>query len=63
MAISAKWQEFLLIFSVIFVKYNVLHILAEFENGQMSPRESAKNGRAGSHGLSYKIFFNSELLF
>ena len=29
----------------------------------MSPRESAKNGRIGAHGLNCKIFVNSEFRF
>ena len=38
-------------------------ILVEFESDRISPRESAKNGRIGSHGLNCKIFLNSGLIF
>ena len=48
-------------FFVIFDENDVLHILVEFESDRMSPRESAKNGRIGAHGLKCIIFINSEL--
>ena len=51
------------IFFVIFDENDVLYILVEFETDRMSPRESAKNGRIGAHGLNCKIFVNSELRF
>ena len=50
-------------FFVIFDEDDVLYILVEFESDRMSPRESAKNGRIGAHGLNWKIFVNSELIF
>ena len=39
-------------FFVIFDENDVLYILVEFESDRMSPRESAKNGRNGAHGLN-----------
>ena len=48
---------------MIFDENDVLNILVEFESDRMSPRESAKNGRIGAHGLNCKIFVNSELIF
>ena len=50
-------------FFVIFGENDFLYILVEFESNRMSPRESAKNGRYGAHGLNLKIFFNSEFRF
>ena len=46
---------------MIFDEYDDLDILVEFESDRMSPRESAKNGRIGAHGLNGIIFVNSEL--
>ena len=63
MAILAKWPYILPIFFVIFDENDVLYILVEFESARMSPRESAKNGRIGAHGLNCIIFVNSELIF
>ena len=37
--------------------------MVEFESDQINPRESAKIGRMGAHGLYWKIFVNSELIF
>ena len=51
------------IFFVIFVQDDVLYILVDFESHRISPRESAKNGRNGAHGLNCIIFFNFELRF
>ena len=51
------------IFFVIFYENVVLYILVEFESDRMSPRESAKNGRNGAHGLNWKIFVHSEFRF
>ena len=48
---------------MIFDENDVLYILLEFETDRMSPRESAKNGRIGAHGLNCKIFVNSEFRF
>ena len=48
---------------MIFDENDVLYILVEFETNRMSPRESAKNGRNGTHGLNCKIFLNFELGF
>ena len=48
---------------MIFDEKDVLYILVEFESDRMSPRESAKNGRNGAHGLNCIIFVNSELNF
>ena len=45
---------------MIFVKYDVFHILVEFESDRISFRESAKRGRNGAHGLNCKILVNSE---
>ena len=53
----------LAIFYVIFDENDVFYILVEFESNRMSPRESAKNGRIGAHGLNCKIFVNSEFRF
>ena len=50
-------------FFVIFDEKDVLYILVEFESDRMSPRESAKNGRIGAHGLNCIIFVNSEVIF
>ena len=50
-------------FFVIFDENDFLFILVEFESDRMSPRESAKNGRIGAHGLNCIIFVNSELRF
>ena len=50
-------------FFVIFIQDNVLFILVEFESDQISPCESAKNGRIGAYGLKYNFFFNFELIF
>ena len=48
---------------MIFDEGDVLHMLVEFESDRISPRESTKNGRMGAHGLNWKIFVNSELIF
>ena len=48
---------------MIFDENDVLYILVEFESDRVSPRESAKNGRIGAHGLNCKIFVKSELIF
>ena len=48
---------------MIFNEDDVLYILVEFESDPMSPRESAKNGQMGAHGLSWKIFVQSETEF
>ena len=48
---------------MIFDEKDLLDILIEFESDRMSPRESTKNGRIGAHGLSCKIFVNSEFRF
>ena len=48
---------------MIFDENEFLYILVEFESDRMSPRESAKNGRNGAHGLNCKIFVNSEFRF
>ena len=48
------------IFFVIFDENDVLYILVKFETDRMSPRESAKSGRIGAHGLNCKIFVDSE---
>ena len=48
---------------MIFGQSVVLYILGEFEGDRMSPRESAKNGRNGAHGLNCKIFVNFEVEF
>ena len=48
---------------MIFDEDDVLYNLVEFESDRMSPRESAKNGRNGAHGLTCKILVNSELKF
>ena len=48
---------------MIFDENDVLYILVEFESNRMSPRESAKNGRIGAHGLNCKIFVDSEFRF
>ena len=53
------WQFFFLIFN----ENDILYILVKFETDRMSPRESAKNGRIGAHGLNCIIFFNSEVIF
>ena len=64
-----KWQfwpndhNYCHFFFVIFDENDVLYILVEFESDRMSPRESAKNGRIGAHGLNCIIFVNSELRF
>ena len=50
-------------FFVIFNENDILYILVKFETDRMSPRESAKNGRIGAHGLNCKIFVNSEFRF
>ena len=42
---------------------DLLYIMVEFESDRISPRESAKNGRNGAHGLSCIIFVNSEFSF
>ena len=42
---------------------DVFYILVEFESDQISPRESAKNGRNGADGLNCIIFVKSELIF
>ena len=63
MAILAKWPELLPIFFVIFDENDVLYILVELESDRMSPRESAKNGRIGAHGLNCKILVNFESRF
>ena len=55
-----KYGQF---FFVIFDEDDVLYNLVEFESDRMSPRESAKNGRIGAHGLNCIIFLNSELIF
>ena len=47
---------------LICVEDDVLYILVKFESDRMSPRESAKNGRIGAHGLNCIIFVNSELI-
>ena len=51
------------IFFLIFDEDDVLYILVEFESDRMSPRESAKNGRIGAHGLNCIIFVNFKLVF
>ena len=43
------------IFFVIIIQDNVLFILVEFESDRIRPRESAKNGQIGAHGLNSKI--------
>ena len=48
---------------MIFIQDNALYILIEFENDWSSPRENAKNGQIGAHGLNCKIFVNPELGF
>ena len=48
---------------MIFDENDFLYILVEFESDRMSPRESTKNGRIGAHGLDFKIFVKSELIF
>ena len=53
----------IVIFFVIFDEDDVLYILVEFESDRMSSRETAKNGRIGAHGLNFKIFVNSEVIF
>ena len=63
MAILAKKQKILPIFFVIFDEDDVLYILVEFENDRMSPHESPENGRIVAHGLNFKIFVNSNLIF
>ena len=50
-------------FFVIFDKNDVHYILVKFESDRISPRESAKNGRNGAHGLNCKIFVNFEFRF
>ena len=42
---------------------DVFYILVEFKSDQISPRESAKNGRLGAHGLNCRIFVKSEVIF
>ena len=61
-----KWQILLsghkyCQFFVIFDEDDVLFILVQFESDRISPRESAKNGRMGAHGLNCIIWVNSEL--
>ena len=51
------------IYSVILCQNDLLYILGQFEGDQISPRESAKNGRNGAHGLNCIIFVNSEVIF
>ena len=58
-----KWPQFCAIFFVIFVKLHVMHILEDFANDWMSPRESAKNRKMGIRGLICKIFVNYEVKF
>ena len=41
-------------FIVIFDEDDVLYNLVEFESDRMSPRESAKNGQIGAHGLNLR---------
>ena len=48
---------------MIFDEDDVLSILVEFENDRMSPQESPENGRIVAHGLNFKIFVNSDLIF
>ena len=48
---------------MIFDEDNVFYILVEFGSDRMSPREGAKNGRIGAHGLNWIILVNSELSF
>ena len=48
---------------MIFGEDVVLYILVKFESDRMSPREGAKNGRIGAHGLNWIILVNSELSF
>ena len=48
---------------MIFDEDDGLYILVEFESDRISPHESTKNGRNGAHGLTCKIFVNSELKF
>ena len=48
---------------MIFNENDILYILVKFETDRMSPRESAKNGRIGAHGLNCIIFVNSEFRF
>ena len=44
-------------FFMIFDENGVFYLLVEFESDRMSPRESAKNGQIGAHGLNYNFFF------
>ena len=55
-----KYCQFL---SVIFVKYDVFHILVDFESDRIHFRESAKSCRNGAHGLNCKILVNFENIF
>ena len=48
---------------MIFDEDDVFYNLVEFESDRMSPRESAKIGRMGAHGLNLKFFVNSEPIF
>ena len=48
---------------MIFDEKDLLYILVEFDSDRISPRESAKNGRNGAHGLNFKIFVNFEFRF
>ena len=48
---------------MIFVQDDVLYILVEFDSDQISPRESAKNGRNGAHRFNFINFVTSEVIF
>ena len=64
MPILAKWPKLLpIFFSWFFDENDILYILVKFETDRMSPRESAKNGRIGAHGLNCIIFLDFELIF
>ena len=64
-----KWQfwlnghKYCQFFFVIFDEDDGLYILVEFESDRISPRESAKNGRIGAHGLNCIFFVNFGLIF
>ena len=47
---------------MIFDENAVFYNLVEFESDRMSPRESAKIGQMGAHGLNWKIFVNSKVI-
>ena len=48
---------------MIFDEDDALYILVDFQSDRISPREIAKNGRNGAHGLNYKIYVNSEIIY